>query len=161
MPESTPDRWSAYDDREVTTYTVELPRDDWQNWKQSVPRDVALYERLHQLVVEDTAPEHLPDDPPVDTTSVRVPRDAYEAWLETIPRSDSAGPHLRALIEQDTRAAEARDDLEVTPKTVSTFASRIRIRAMHAVDALRDDPDEEAAIEYLEKIAELANTLES
>jgi len=44
-----------FPDRETTNYHVQLPSDDWDAWKATVPRDMALYERLHALVRADTA----------------------------------------------------------------------------------------------------------
>lgn len=42
-------------ERETTQYQVAIPTEDWDDWKDTVPRTVPLYERLHDLLVMDTA----------------------------------------------------------------------------------------------------------
>jgi len=153
-------RPSDWDDA-VTNYTLRIPTAEWRAWRESLPSDTPLYARLRRLVIEDADPSAFDAAPPIDTTTLRVDRETYLQWADTIPRSDALDAHLNNLIKQDMRTARQRDEVEVSPKTVSIFASRIRIRATHAIDELRDDPDPEQAIEYLEELVDVANTLES
>jgi hypothetical protein len=44
-----------FPDEPTTNYHVAMPTADWDAWKATVPRDMALYERLHMLVRADTA----------------------------------------------------------------------------------------------------------
>lgn len=43
-----------FPDRETTSYNVTVPSGDWRAWKDTVPRSTTLYERLHELIREDT-----------------------------------------------------------------------------------------------------------
>lgn len=38
---------------DTTSYMVEIPSDDWDAWKDTIPRSTPLYERLHRLVQLD------------------------------------------------------------------------------------------------------------
>jgi hypothetical protein len=87
--------------------------------------------------------------------------DAWRAWTETIPRRQAIHSRLATLIEQDYRAATRDDDAEeeMGEKMMGVFATRIRIRAMQAKDAVRSD-DSEEAIEQLEEMEDMADLLE-
>lgn len=43
------------DEPETTSYMVQMPADDWAEWKDSIPRSRPLYDRLHALIQIDTA----------------------------------------------------------------------------------------------------------
>jgi len=67
------------------------------------------------------------------------------------------------LIEQDLRAANRSDDADaIEGKTLDVFATRIRIRTMHAIGALRDgdDVDVDGALDQLEELADMADILQ-
>jgi predicted RNase H-like HicB family nuclease len=87
---------------------------------------------------------------------------AWRAWVDTIPRSQPIHARLTTLIEQDYRTAMHDDENgeELNDKTMGVFATRIRIRAMQAIGALRDDDDPDEAIEQLEEIMDMADLLE-
>lgn len=91
------------------------------------------------------------------------PAETWRAWTDTIPRSTPVYRRLIQLIEQDLRATQRDGTSEMEAASVSVLASRIRIRSMQALGAVRDgeEVDTETAIEQLEEVIELANTLES
>lgn len=51
----TPGPAHMYPDRETTHYLVAVPTEEWDDWKATVPRGLALYERLFDLIQADTA----------------------------------------------------------------------------------------------------------
>lgn len=99
-----------------------------------------------------------PDDPV--TYQFEIDREEWEQWSNTVPRQTPLSARLRDLIRQDARSAARADRGDVSDKSVSLLASRIRIRATQALGAVRDGDDREKAIEELQDILELAQALE-
>lgn len=92
-----------------------------------------------------------------------VDSDEWTAWTETVPRSTALDDRLRDLIREDTRAAQrVGDGGDMETASVGLLAQRIRIRAMQALGAVRDgdDIDRETAVDELEDVIDLADTLE-
>jgi len=95
------------------------------------------------------------------TYQFEMDADAWREWVETIPRSQPIHGRLAALIEQDYRAATREtEDGGMDDKMLGVFATRIRIRAMHALSAIRDDDDLEEAVSQLEELIDIADVLE-
>jgi len=96
------------------------------------------------------------------TYQFSMDRETWTEWTDTLPRSQHIDAHLRTLIEQDLRAATRSDDAnDIEGKTLDVFATRIRIRTMHAIGALRDDdPDVAAALDQLEELSDMADILQ-
>lgn len=75
-----------FPDEETTSYLVELPTDDWDDWKRQIPRDRPLYERLHTLVQLDAAFGGEVDPTELRLTSMKFQRvhqrcqTALQAW---------------------------------------------------------------------------------
>lgn len=44
---------AAQESDDTVVYAIELPRSEWDQWKDTVPRSVPLHERLRDLVLED------------------------------------------------------------------------------------------------------------
>lgn len=44
---------AAQESDDTVVYAIELPREEWETWKDTVPRSVPLHERLRDLVLED------------------------------------------------------------------------------------------------------------
>lgn len=51
MADEYPRDWPEHD--EVTTYTLRIPSDDWNRWRDTVPRSTPLYVRLRSLINQD------------------------------------------------------------------------------------------------------------
>jgi len=94
------------------------------------------------------------------TYLLEVEKETWRPWSNTVPRQTSLDTRLRTLIEQDLRASQKEiSGDEVSGKTVSVMATRIRIRAMQAAESIRED-DDETAHEQLDEIQDIADALE-
>lgn len=49
------DGYDPYPDQPTTSFRFQIPSDDWEAWTTTVPRGLALYERLHALITADAA----------------------------------------------------------------------------------------------------------
>ena len=54
MPGESGHSFQFQDVEETTSYTFRIPTEDWQDWRGTLPQTITVYERLHQLIVEDT-----------------------------------------------------------------------------------------------------------
>lgn len=101
------------------------------------------------------------EKPEKRTFNLHTETDLWDDWKATVPRDVALGTRIRSLIRQDLRAA--RRDASGTGSeqaTVDMLASRVRIRAMQAENALKEN-DTESAREQIEEIFELADALEA
>ena len=109
----------------------------------------------------------MPSDDSDDADTVpyqfETPREVWRQWTNTLPRSQNIDDRLITLIEHDYRSAtrDANDD-SMNDKTLGIFATRIRIRAMQALGAIRDgdDIDTDTAESQLEELIDMADVLE-
>jgi hypothetical protein len=110
----------------------------------------------------DAATEDGDTDDPI-TYQFQMDREQWRKWTNTIPRNHPIDGRLQTLIEQDLRSAarEGDQDDPINEKTLNIFATRIRIRAMQALGAVRDDENPEQAIDQLEELIDIADVLES
>lgn len=49
------DGYDPYPGVDTTNFRFQIPTDDWEPWTDTVPRSLALYERLRALIIADTA----------------------------------------------------------------------------------------------------------
>jgi len=149
-----------YPGEDTTSYSFNVPTNEWHDWLDSLPRSVAAYERIRTLLQNDVNAVRPSTDEPL--RKILVPIEQCQEWADTVPRSASLSQELQRLIDQDIRATEtAVAENENIAEIAPMFASRINIRCMQAVDALRDEPDVEAALEQLKEIQDIAAALES
>jgi hypothetical protein len=85
-----------FPDQETTSYMVAAPTEDWNAWKNSIPRTIPLYERLYTLIQIDTAL-----DGDVDVASLNLLRMKFERIEQ---RSKTA---RQALADGDVQKARA------------------------------------------------------
>jgi hypothetical protein len=114
------------------------------------------------ITYQQTNAEDMNDDT-VSYSWTGIDEELWRSWTNTIPRAQPIHARLETLIEHDLKSAtrEATDE-PMNDKTLGIFATRIRIRAMQAVGAVRDgdEVDEETALEQLDEIIEMADVLE-
>jgi len=146
---------------DLVTYQFDMPRDEWREWTGTITKNVNIDDHLRGMMAKDLQAER--DIPEVKGSEVLrefcVEYNIWDEWTETLPRSLDIDTRIQQLIEKDAEAA--RRDTDVEPESIGVFASRIRIRALQAIGALRDDDDPEHAIEQLEDIREFASIMES
>lgn len=147
---------------DAVTYNLHVRAADWHAWKHSFDDDTLVYERLRQLIVDDAGLRVPARDPSRTPATVDIDPDVWYAWADTVPRSERLGAHLSRLLEHDLRATEnEQDDVEIEPKTVALFATRIKIKGRAALAELReDDPDTDDIADTLDDLMDLATVLE-
>ena len=75
-------------DRDTVTYQFEGPRDLWDEWKATVPRDKSLQERILELLEADRDGRVTPKNTPTDDTTPAKEPD--EAPRDDTPASSSS-----------------------------------------------------------------------
>jgi hypothetical protein len=103
----------------MVTYQFEIDDDDWQDWKETVPRTKSLDERLRELIEADThgrveEPGSDGGDQPTDADLVPDPADADTL---TSPAEDpdafvSPGPAFESEQVPENRRRKPTDDTE-------------------------------------------------
>ena len=94
------------------------------------------------------------------TYLLEVEKGTWRPWSNTVPRQTSLNTRLETLIEEDLKASRLDGTEDVSTKTVSVMATRLRIRARSAIGSIRDDDKPEEAIDQLEDIIKIADALE-
>lgn len=172
MSSGTPGVGYMHPERETTSYAFEIPADDWEAWKETLPKDVRLYERLHELIRADSDANNpiagvelatsLSDgstiaiDSGKGTVSLQcdVKKQLWKTWSDAIPQSISLHDRLHQLIRADTLPEDAMDDADVS--LVLLKFERVAQRVENAETAL-DEGDEERARDELAAIREIAD----
>jgi hypothetical protein len=73
---------------DTTTYLIEMPTGDWDDWKDAIPRSKPLYDRLHTLVQLDAEFAGEVDATELRLTSMKFDRvhqrcqTALQAWTD-------------------------------------------------------------------------------
>ena len=106
MPGSSRD-WMHEDAADVTTYQIGVPSDDWEAWKESIPRTIPLYQRLHALIQIDTALDNETDVAAMNLLRMKAERIAQRAATAQQALADDDPHKARAELEEiESLAAE-------------------------------------------------------
>lgn len=146
-----------FEDVETVSYSGYMPKSDWRPWRAQLRGHA--YDRLHTLVRADRESPTPPLDADTVPRVVEVDRETWDDWLSTIPQTERVDERVTELIERDCRA-HRRDSADMEQATARVIAQRLRIRATQARGKLRDDSDVDAAMDILDEIVDLAETLQ-
>lgn len=108
-------------DEDAIAYNLQIHENDWRDWKQTVPRDTALWSRLYTLIEYDTrhnldelvlqdAELDVGDGDDVSVTMMRIRHRCMSAVQDA--RENGAGEAAEALAEIQGMATGVLEDGE-------------------------------------------------
>jgi hypothetical protein len=95
-----------FPDAETTQYQVAVPTEDWTAWKDSIPRTMPLYERLHTLIQIDTALDGEADVSSLTLLQMKCERIAERSRTARNALENDDEGKVRAELEQIEDIAE-------------------------------------------------------
>lgn len=91
---------------DTTSYLVEMPTDDWVAWKDTVPRSVPLYKRLHHLIRADATPSGEMDESDLSLVMLKFERVAQRVENAEVALDDGDGDRARRELENIREIAD-------------------------------------------------------
>jgi len=147
------------DSEDSISYQFEMREQPWRAWRETIPRDMSVRQRLVWLIRRDISDPRPVEDGEQVVKQLATSKRLWSDWVDTIPRSYSVDDRLEDLIRMDVASADR--DGEVNQAAVDVMVTRLRVRARGAMSAIRDDNDPEYAVEQIEEIMELVSAMES
>ena len=106
MPSTSRD-WMHEDASDVTTYQIGIPTEDWTAWKESIPRTIPLYKRIHALIQIDTALDGETDVAAMNLLRMQCERIAQRAATAQQALDDDDPHKARAELEDIADLAQS------------------------------------------------------
>jgi len=93
------------EDVETVSYTFYVPVDLWSEWKNTLPRDAALHDRLVSLIELDSEQNW-------ELSNIKsiVSDEVWSRWKKTIPQDQDLTERLQYLIKFDCEQGDSMVD---------------------------------------------------